>query len=136
MADRLETATDLATTLDHTIVCAHLRWDKGKGAKVSRKITGWDIDRLKEEEKIYQKAKKQWEERSLKRPVLDEKCSGEELQEEAEWVQRNFVNHLNKHCKKIKVCVRSKRWWTQEIEENRKILESLKRSRRRGEATQ
>jgi hypothetical protein len=32
--------------------------------------------------------------------------------------------------------VRSKRWWNQEIAENRKILGSVKRARKRGEATQ
>jgi len=35
MADRLETSTDLATTSNHTIVCAQLRWDEGEGVKVS-----------------------------------------------------------------------------------------------------
>jgi len=60
MADRLEISTDLATTSDHAVVCAQLRWDEGEGAKVSRKITGWDIDGLKskEEEENYKKAKK------------------------------------------------------------------------------
>jgi len=60
MADRLETSTDLATTSDHAIVCAQLSWDEGEGVKVSRKITGWDIDGLKsqEEEEIFKKAQK------------------------------------------------------------------------------
>jgi hypothetical protein len=136
LADRLETATDVATTSDHGIVCAHSRWDEGEAAKVSTKITGWDIEGLKEEEELYKKAKKQWEERSLNRPVLIEESAGEQLQEEAECVQRNCVNHLNRHCKQIKVCARSKRWWTQEIAETRKILGPIKRSRNRGEGTQ
>jgi len=86
MADRLETSTDLATTSDHAIVCAQLRWDEGEGVKVSRKITGWDIDGLKskEEEENYKKAKKEWEDKSSKRPVLDVKSSEEDLQKEAE----------------------------------------------------
>jgi len=60
MADRLETSTELTTTSDHVIVCAQLRWDEGEGVKVSRKITGWDIDGLKskEEEENYKKAQK------------------------------------------------------------------------------
>jgi len=138
MADRLETSTDLTTTSDHAIVCAHLRWDEGEGVKVSRKITGWDIDGLKskEEEENYKKAQKEWKDKSLKRPVLDENSSEEDLQKEAEWMQRNFVNHLNRCCKKIKVCARSKRWWTAEIAENRKILGSIKRARKKGEASQ
>jgi len=138
MADRLETSTDLATTSDHAIVCAQLRWDEGEGAKVSRKITGWDIDGLKskEEEENYKKAQKEWKDKSSKRPVLDENSSKEDLQKEAEWMQRNFVNHLNRHCKKVKVCARSKRWWTVEIAENRKILGAIKRARKKGEASQ
>jgi len=88
-ADRLETSTDLVTTSDHTIVCAQLRWDAGQGVKVSRKITGWDIDGLKakEKEENYKKAKKYWEDKSSKRPVLNEESSEEELQREAEWIQ-------------------------------------------------
>jgi len=42
MADELGTSTDSATTSDHAIVWAQLRWDEGEGVKVSRKITGWD----------------------------------------------------------------------------------------------
>jgi len=59
MADNLEISTDLATTLDHAIVCAHLGWDEGEGVKVSRKVTGWDIDGLKleGEKKIVKKLK-------------------------------------------------------------------------------
>jgi len=138
MADRLETSTDLATTSDHKIVCAQIRWDEGEGAKVSRKITGWDIDGLKskEKEEIYKKAQNEWKDKSSKRPVLNENSSGDDLQMEAEWIQRNFVNHLNRWCKKIKVCARSKRWWTAEISENRKILGLIKRARKKGEALQ
>jgi len=136
MVGGFETTTDFATTSDNAIVCSQSRWDEGKGAEVLGKITGWDIDGLKEEEKIYKNVKKQWEEKSLKRLILHEESNGEDLQEEAEWVQRNFVNHLNRHCKKIRVCARSKRWWTKEIAENRNILAFIKRSRKRGEATQ
>jgi len=67
---------------------------------------------------------------------LDENSSEEDLQKEGEWIQRNFVNHLNRCCKKLKVCARSKRWWTVEIAENRKILGSIKRGRKKGEASQ
>jgi len=138
MADRLETSTDLATTSDNAIVCALSRWDKGEGVKVPRKITGWDIDGLKskEEEENYKKAQKDWKEKSSKRPVLNEKSSEDDLQKDAEYIQQNFVNHLNGCCKKVKVCARSKRWWTAEIAENRKILGSIQRARKRGEALQ
>jgi len=104
MADRLETSTDLTTTVDHAIVCAHSRWDEGEGVEVLRKVTGWDIDGLKskDEEENYKKAQKEWKDKSSKRPVLDEKSSEEDLQKEAEWMQRNFVNHLNRCCKRLR----------------------------------
>jgi uncharacterized protein involved in tolerance to divalent cations len=89
-----------------------------------------------EEKENYEKAQKYWKDKSSKRPVVTEESSGEDLQKEAEWIQRNFANHLNRCCKKVKVCARSKRWWNEEIAENRRILGSLKRARRRGEATQ
>jgi len=61
MADRLETSTELTTTSDRAIVCAQLRWDERARVKVSRKITGWDIDGLKskEKEENYKKAQKE-----------------------------------------------------------------------------
>jgi len=138
MADKLETSTELATTSDHVIVCAQVRCDEGEGVKVSSKITGWDIDGLKskEEEENYKKAQEELGDKSSKRSVLNDKSSGDELQREAEWIQRNFVNHLNRHCKKVKVCARSKRWWTVEIAENRKFLGSIQRARKKGEASQ
>ena len=119
------------------VVCAHSGWDKGKVAKVSRKITEWDIDGLKseEEKEKAETAEKYWNNKSSKRPVLDENSSGENLQREAEWIQQNFVNHLNRCCKKVKVCVGSKRWWMVEIAENRKLLGLTKKARRKGEAS-
>jgi len=91
---------------------------------VLRKGMGWDIDGLKQEEEKenYEKAQKQWKELSVKRPVLNEESSEEKSQEEAEWIQQSFVNHVNRHSKKVKVCARSKRWWKQEIAELRRIL--------------
>jgi len=63
MVNSLERTTDLATTSDHAIVCAYVRWDEGEGVKVSRKITGWDMDGLQgetgEEKKISKKVHKE-----------------------------------------------------------------------------
>jgi hypothetical protein len=44
----------------------------------------WDIDGLKEEENLDPQGKTIWEERSLKKPVLDEQSNGEDLQTEAD----------------------------------------------------
>ena len=68
--------------------------------------------------------------------MLSEDYREDDLQEEAGWIQRDFVNHLKRCHKMIKVCARSKRWWMQEIVENRKILGSIKRARKGGVATQ
>ena len=80
MARRFETSTDLATTSDHAVVCAHSRWDEGEGAKGLRKIIGWDIDGLKskEEEENYKKAQKELKDKSTKRPILSEESSEDE----------------------------------------------------------
>jgi uncharacterized protein involved in tolerance to divalent cations len=138
MADDLEIATDLATTSDDAIGCPNIGWNEGKGVEASRKVTGWDMDQLKaeEEKEYYEKAITYWGDKSSERPVLDEKGSEEELQKEAEWIQWNVVSHLNRCCKNVTVCARSKRWWNKEIAENRNILGLLKRARVRGQATQ
>jgi len=90
------------------------------------------VHKQEEKEENCEKAKKQWEEKSSKRPVLNGKSSQEWFQQEAEWIQRNFVNYPNSCFRKFKVCVRSKRWWTVVISENRKILGSLHGARKKG----
>jgi len=69
----------LATTSDHAIVCAQLRWQDGERVKVTRTVTEWDIDGLKQEEETenYENPQKSWEEKSIKRSIL-----GEESREE------------------------------------------------------
>ena len=74
--------------------------------------------------------------KSSKRPVLDENSGGDDLEKEAEWIKRNFVNHLDMCYTMIKVCARSKWWWTVEMAENRKISGSIKHARKKGEALQ
>jgi len=59
---------------------------------------------MSEEEKdIDQKSTKEWEDQSSKRRILDETSSGEESLREPGWIQRNFVNHLSRCCKTVKV---------------------------------
>jgi len=59
------------------------------GGQSFNKVTGWDIDRPKQEEhnENHEKAEKQWKVLSAKRSVLDKESCGEELQKEAEWIQ-------------------------------------------------
>jgi len=90
-------------------------------------------NRKRGKKKIIKTHKKQWEEKSPSKPVLNEESSKDEFQEEAGWIQRNVVNYLNRCYKKITVCVRSKMWWMQEIAESREILDSTKRVRKRSE---
>ena len=77
-----------------------------------RKVMGWDIDGLKSEveKENFEKAQKDWKDKRSKGPVLNENNSGEDLQKEAEWIQQNIFYRLYRHCKKIKVCGRSRRW--------------------------
>jgi hypothetical protein len=138
IAEQLETSTELTTTSDHVLLLTHLRCGEGERVKVSRKVTQWDMDglKLKEEKEHFKKAEKQWRDKSSKRTILNENSRKEELQREAEWVEQNFVNNLDRYCKKVKVCPRWKRWWIVEIAEKQKILVSTMRARKRGEATQ
>ena len=98
MVDSLEISIDLTTTSDHALVFAHLRWDEGEEVKVWRTVMGWNIDGLKSKEDNFKKAQQYWKDKSSERPVLDETSSGEDFQKEAEWIQQNFVNHLNRCC--------------------------------------
>jgi len=54
---------------------------------------------------------------------LNQESREEDQQREADWIPKNFLTISTNTAKKVKVCTRLKRWWTQEITENRKILD-------------
>jgi hypothetical protein len=78
-------------------------------------------------------ADKLWKEREGQRARLDEECTGDKVEREAEWCQEMLSMVLDAKAKKIRICARSKRWWNGEIQVRRS---ALGREKRRGKRSQ
>jgi hypothetical protein len=95
-------------------------------------VIGWNLAAMsKEDEKA---AEKLWKELEGQRARLEEECTGDEVEREAEWSQETLSKFLDAKAKKIRICARSTRWWNGEIKQRRSGLEREKRRGTRSEA--
>lgn len=46
---------------------------------------------------------------------MGEGSSGENIENEAEWIELTLTGILNKHATKINITASSKRWWTPQV---------------------
>jgi len=67
------------------------------------------------------------------RARLDEECTGDEVEREAEWCQEPLSMVLDDKAKKIIICAQSKRWWNGQIDEWSSALGRVKSRGRRSE---
>jgi hypothetical protein len=95
-------------------------------------VIGWNLAAMsKEDEKATEKLWKELEGQSAR---LDEECTGDEVEREAEWCQETLSKVLDAKAKKIRICAWSKMWWNGEIKERRSALGREKRRGKRSEA--
>lgn len=99
------------TTSDHLVIWAS--WDSPEGEEQSPQatITGWQIGVLLEDEEALEATLGTWNMTARARPPLTDKCSPGDVEDEAEWIESTLTEILGKHCKPIRLCARSKRWW-------------------------
>ncbi|EED14170.1 reverse transcriptase, putative [Talaromyces stipitatus ATCC 10500] len=83
-----------------------------------------------------QAAKDTWNELAKTQPRLTDSTSTEEVEREAEWIERTLTEVLNKYCKLIRVCARSKRWWNSEIEAERSAYSKARKAYQAGEISE
>ena len=74
-------------------------------------------------------AEKLWKELEGQIAHLDEECTGDEVERDAEWCHDTQSKVLDTTVKKIRICARSRRWWNSEIKERRT---TFGREKRRG----
>ena len=106
------------TGSDHRVIS--WRIDLGGGHRKHRQDVGWDIGSLVKDKELLCKTRKTWEEKIGKVPRLGDNASVEELETQAEEVQRAIIEALDKHARKVRVCARSKRWWNDDIVKERR----------------
>ncbi|KAI0998334.1 hypothetical protein K3495_g9861 [Podosphaera aphanis] len=118
---------EYATPSDHELITFDLeKMGKRSGSLgPSTEATGWAIKNMINEQE--QEAQMAWHNMSNQRPYLSDNSSQTELNEEAQWITETLTSVLDQHVKKLRVCARSKRWWSQELNEARSSFKTPRR---------
>lgn len=120
---------DRATPSDHAVIV--FSWKPLYSRPVEQETgatTNWDIDKLRADERRLEKARDHWKELSgNRRHVSFESCC-EEVEDESRWVQDSLTTILDKHAPPKPLRPGSKRWWTDEIKQERKKFSMSKRA--------
>ena len=112
--------TEWPTPSDHELIV--LEWTDIDNIPIipnKGEITGWDIDKLKQDPETYEKAKEKWRYLALYRPIIDYNSQKEDLESEAIWIEESLTKILNQFAKPLRITAFSKRWWNSEIQEAR-----------------
>ena len=89
--------------------------------------TGWNIQALLEDEALLLVAKEEWEKKSSSRPCLSLSSSKKDLDSEVERFEAVLGGWMDKHAKVTRVTSFSKRWWNDEVAQERKTWAKEKR---------
>jgi len=103
-----------ATGSDHEVIEWEVGVDRQEEAD-HEKVVGWNLAPMTE--KDVEAAGKPWAELAKERGQLDTECTVDEVEQEAAWCQEAMSSILDATAKKIRICVRSKRWWNADIKE-------------------
>jgi hypothetical protein len=101
-------------------------------------VRGWSLAPLvgntEEEKKRREAVVEDWQRMMRRREMLSDEYEREKLEKEAELFEEATREMLNKHARKIELCARSKRCWSEEIVQKRRKLGRIKRLWRQGRA--
>jgi len=120
-----------ATCSAHEVIEWEFSLDKQEEAD-HLQVIGWNLAAISKEDQ--KAAEKLWKELEGQRARLDEECTGDEVEREAEWYWETLSEVLDAKAKKMRICTRSKRWWNGEIKERRSSLGREKWRGKRSEA--
>jgi len=112
--------------------------EEGRGGPTSKITTGWDLrefnrtDGTPEEQERRKRTRAEdeqmWEEAAAVQGTVVGTKEG--VVEEARWIRDTAASILDKIAKPRRVCMRSKRWWNEEIAELREDLGKARRADR------
>jgi hypothetical protein len=112
---------DLATTSDHeVIVFSWLPLCSTTTEREGKATPNWNIDRLRVDEQAIKAAGEHWGELSDCRIPISAQAITSELEAEACWIQDSLKAVLDKHAPGRPPNAHSKRWWTDEIKQERR----------------
>jgi hypothetical protein len=125
---------NLATTPDHEVIV--FEWtplNAGAPDRQSNATLTWNIDRLCADKQALEAASELWLELSEGRALIDAwATTPTELESEAQWTQDSLRAVLDRRAPTSKPRARSKRWWTDEIRQQRRLFGSARRANNDG----
>lgn len=125
---------NLATTSGHeVIVFEWMPLSTGTSERRKNATQNWNIGRLCAQEQALKAANEQWLELSENRPPINAwATTPTELEAEALWIQDSLKAVLDSHAPNGTPRTRSKRWWTDEIKQQRRLFGSARRAHNDG----
>jgi hypothetical protein len=119
-----------ATTSDHeVIIFAWTPLGATPGDEEAKAAANWKIDRLCADEQAMEEAGEYWRALSEGRPPVDAQAATiEELEAEAFWTQGNLKAVLDRYAPGKIARARSKKWWTEEIKQERRLFGGARRA--------
>ena len=114
-----EIEKEALTTSDHLVIWASWESPEDEDSPQEATVTGWQIGTLMEDIEALEAVGRSWTKLSNTRPRLTDSCSLGDVENEAEWVEESLTEVLNTHTRKIRLCARSKRWWSPQVVEAR-----------------
>ena len=116
------------TSSDHElIVFEWLYLELNQLKSRSQEITGWNIQKLEKDEKQLNQAYSYWQEISKNQPLIDEFSMEEDLEDEANWIEKSLTKTLDLFVKPIRITAFSKRWWNSTVKETRSTYSQMRR---------
>jgi hypothetical protein len=125
---------DLATLSDHAVIV--FSWEPLYSRSDNHKkgaTTSWNIDKLRANEGRLEQAGNHRNQLSGGRQHISTESCCEDLESEAQCIQCSLTVVLDRNATPKPLHPRSKRWWTEEIKQERKRFSTSKRALRLGE---
>jgi len=124
-----EIDSELSTPSDHEVII--FSWEdlyREHTSYTSKPTIGWKINQLCQDERRREQAREDWLRRSQLHAINANSINSiQELEREASWIQDTLTSILDRWADPTRISIRSKRWWTKEVKEERTRYNRVKR---------
>ena len=121
------------TTSDHLVILASWESLETEGSPNEGTVTGWQIGALMADQEALELARHTWNRLTEAQPKLTDTCLPEDVEEEAERIEKSLTDVLQKYAKTIRLCARSKRWWGPPTKKARGLYSKARKAYQAGE---
>ena len=117
---RIEDDDEAATTSDHEVISWSVDLDTDNEVEEELEMFGWKIGELMKDQEKLKEAEDYWRNRICSIPSLRKGAEWTEIEQWADHLQRSTILTLNRFVERLRICARTKRWWSPEIRIARK----------------